>query len=373
MVINEINYDDYKKFSNNYFGNITINGNSINKDDCINSFDSVLRNSNIFINFKYKRQDSSNCMQLFNNVAMSEIIKSRDDPTKFDRFGLRKLKYIDGDKGVMHEHQYVDAVYTDVIYNKIRYSESEFNPGLPYYAIGLLDLNKSSIANKDLNKVFVRIRTPYSYLSVMYWMWRSNKIYDPYCPSIANGTCYIGNVTVSDYPCELARWLDAAMQCYEPTHPAFESINKCGISLNTDVRFNGISFGSMHSFENYLNLTLYCRSNNMLTSYKMANGDLFYGYIEPYDSIILCANSYKFNKSDKIHLKSTPNLITDMTNLGKFNLEPPTYLLLQRPADRKYEPKVKTGRPKGSTNRVHKMISVKHEARDPWDVWADKY
>ena len=272
---------------------------------------------------------------------------------------------------------FIDETYK-VTYNVWRNSKHPFSLGVPYYLrkISVVSNKKDDkhAGGKLKEKAFVTLRTPTTQIRMPMYKYKKLKgeIYDPYYPTIFN-KCAIGDVNPNEYFEELKRWFIIVRRCYDPSYWHYPYFGKFGIrmvdALYCNINGKVNNFGSMRIFKNYLKLTKYARANNIIPYIKPTEENPGgYGYIEPDDYNMYCHERYALSDDDKLMLTRFPT--ETQTNLTFAQ----NARQLMLPFDQRinYVPK-KAGRPKGSTNRVHKMISVKHEARDPWDVWADKY
>jgi len=262
---------------------------------------------------------------------------------------------------------FIDKQYK-VYYNVLYKSTHKFSYGVPYYLrkVSILSNKKNdkNDSGKLKEKAFVSLRTPTTQITMPMYKYKklNTQIYDPYYPTIFN-KCALGDINPNEYFEELKRWFIVVRRCYDRSYCHYRYFGEIGMTM-PDAMYYNINgkinnFGSMRIFKNYIKLTKYCRENGVIP---------IYGYIEPNDYNMYCHMRYSFNNEDKLMISRFPTEVqTDISfsqnakQLGMpFN-------------DRiNYTPS-KAGRPKGSVNKTHRMITIKQESRDPWDIWKDKY
>ena len=355
-----------------------MNKNNIFEDDMQqevmkqNLLDSIKHN--IFMNY----DELNNCQYKF-------ITDPNKNDTEIDLWRVKYDKMTIADdaltqlftKAIQAFPIYRDTVY-NVYYNVKYNSTHKFSQDVPYYIrkIAIVTNKKDDKhANGKLKeRAFITLRTPTTQITMPFLKYKGldGKIYDPYYPTIFNA-CAIGDINPNEYFEELKRWFIIVRRCYDPTYWHYPYFGGIGMSmpdmLLANINGHVNNFGSMRIFKNYIKLTKVCRAQGVIPYQKPTEDNPGgYGYIEPNDYNMYCHLNFSPTRMDKLCLSRFP---TETVTYPPF-AQNAKQLSLEYGMRGLYTPS-KAGRPKGSTNRVHKMISVKHEARDPWDVWADKY
>lgn len=328
---------------------------------------------NIFMEY----DELKNCQYTF-------ITKPERDNIDIDTWRVKYGKMVPVDKidGLLTKYLPNTPIYRDTIYKvyyNARYkSVHRYSKDVPYY-IRKISIRTDKAYDKYTKgklkeRAFITLRTPTTQITMPMAKYNSleGRIYDPYYPTIFNA-CAIGDINPNEYFEELKRWFIIVRRCYDPSYRHYPFFGAAGMCMR-DILMPNINgkqydFGSMRIFENYVKLTKVCRAHGVIPYQKPTDNDPGgCGYIEPNDYNMYCHLSYALSLTDKLCLAKFP---TEVITYPPF-AQNAKQLSMDYGYRNLYTPS-KAGRPKGSTNRVHKMITVKHEARDPWDVWADKY